>query len=358
MSLIRVKKISVVAFLFLATVLLSGCTISFGGGGSQGDDGGVWKSVDSSGTWSHVVNVPVTEGKTASIANVNVRRMVLDPQDYNTIYLSTEKNGVIFTHDAGASWMQVDKFRGTKVRSVAVDPRDKCNLYALSANKMYKSTDCGRFWKDVYFHQNVEVFLTDIIVDHFSSNIVYMTTSAGEVLKSTNAGQTWTTAHRVNNGVFVDLVMDSRDSRIVYAATTKKGIFKTTDSGTTWASLGDGLKAYSNSHQYKSLVMDQATPGNLILVSKFGILRTRDGGSSWEVVDLLPASKQTTIYSMVVNPNNSNEIYYTTRTTLVKSLDGGITWSSQELPSTRPVNAMLINPADPKIVYMGIFDQE
>lgn len=351
----KTKRIIILTSLVAVALLVSGCTIKFGGGKTTTIDGGIWKSIDSSKTWTQVVAVPSSSGKVASIANVDVRRLVFDPLDYNTIYLSTENEGVIYTNDAGASWNQFKQFSGSKIRAVAVDPNDKCNLYVLSANKMYKSTDCGRFWNDVYVHQNAEVFLTDMVIDYASSSVVFMATSAGEVLRSNDGGTSWATVTRVNNGVFLDLAMDAKNSKIVYAATQKSGVYKTTDGGNTWISLGAGLKTYSGSQEYKSLVIDPSTVGSLILVSKFGMLRTLDGGANWEVIELLPSSKKTTIYSAAINPKNSNEIYYATRTTLVKSVDGGKTWSSQALPTSRSANKMIINPSSPAIIYMGTF---
>jgi len=350
------KKISFLVFFLAIMIFFSGCTIKIGSG-SKGVDGGIWKSTNGANTWEQVVAVPVTGGKIASIADLNVRRMTFDPQDYNTIYLSTEKNGIVYTNDGGDSWQQIKYFSGKKIRSVAVDPQNKCNLYALSENKMYKSIDCGRFWKENYFHQNTEVVLTDILVDHHNSSIVYMTTSVGEVLKSSNNGLTWSTVYRADRGAFVDLEMNKRDSRIIYAATVKNGIFKTSDSGVNWIDLGQGLADYSGSHEYKGMSIDQSENDSLVLVSKFGMLKTIDGGSNWQVIELLPGEKKTEIYSLAVNSKNGDEIYYTTRNTLVKTIDGGDTWSSLRLPFVRIANRILINPEDTNILYLGTFKE-
>lgn len=348
------RKIFFAFSLLAVLVLFSGCAINLGGTKSTGPDGGVWKSTDGGIIFEQVKEVPATGGKIASIADIDVLRMLFDPQDNDTIYLSTMGSGIVYTNDSGATWRQFKQFAKARVRAVAVDPKDKCNLYALSGNKMFRSTDCGRFWNESYFHQNAEVALTDIIVDYHNPSIVYMTTSAGEILKSANYGQSWTTVHRAKRGAFVDLAMDTRDSRIVYAATLKYGVQKTVNAGADWTDLGVGLKEYSGSHEYKSMVVDSATASSLILVSKFGMLRTRDGGETWAVIELLPGEKKTSIYSVAVSPMDSDDIYYTTRTTLVKSMDGGKTWSSQKLPFSRSASRIIIDSEDPKIIYMGV----
>ncbi|MEK7167423.1 MAG: lipoprotein [Patescibacteria group bacterium] len=179
------KKIFLLA---TAAFILAGCSLT---AGPKAADGGIWKSTDTGKTWTHSVAVPVIGGKTASIANTDVRRITFDPQDHNTIYLSTEKNGIVYSYDGGNTWRSFKELNTGKVRAVAVDTKNKCTLYALMDNKLFKSMDCGRFWKNAYYHQNTETVLTDIKVDWYNNSILYLVTSAGEILKSASAGETW-----------------------------------------------------------------------------------------------------------------------------------------------------------------------
>lgn len=349
----HLRKVFYIGFLVVALSLVAGCTFRLGSPSDGGSDGGVWKSVDNGNNWEQTVSVPTTEGKTANIANINVQMMVIDPQDHQTIYLATEKNGVIYTYDGGQSWRQFNNLQQEKINAVAVDPHSKCTLYAVSGNKLFKSDDCGRFWENPYFHQNSNVILTDVEVDPYNTSIILMTTSDGEVLKSSNRGQSWVAVFRVSRGSFLNVVINPQNNKIIYAATSREGIYKTIDGGDNWSSLGEGLRSYSGSHEYRALIIDKATPNSLILISRYGMLRSRNGGDTWDIVNLLPAPKSTTIYSVAVNPQNSDEIYYTTRTTLVKSIDGGVSWSSQKLPFSRLANQILIDGENTDIVYLG-----
>ena len=85
------------------------------------------------------------------------------------------------------------------------------------------------------------------------------------------------------------------------------------------------------------------------------MLRSKDGGATWEIVNLIPGPKDTVITAVGVNPKNSQEIYYTTGTTLVKSSDGGRTWSSLKLPFTRTANRIAIDPQETNKVYLAAF---
>ncbi|HLD28133.1 MAG TPA: YCF48-related protein [Patescibacteria group bacterium] len=350
----RFKKAFYLSSLALLLVVVSGCTISLGQPKNKAVDGGVWKSTDSGKTWNQTVVMPSSSGSPRSISDISVGKMIYDPQDYNAIYLATNANGIIYTYDGGQNWQQFKQLIKGKINDIAVDPEYKCVLYALGANKLFKSADCGRSWVNSYFHQNSTVSLTSIVINQSNHQVVYVATSEGEIIKSINSGETWTTVFRALKGSFVDLIMDPKDSKIIYVATAKDGIYKTVDDGITWNSLGEGLKLYSGSHEYKDLIVDPATAGGLILISKFGMIRSRDGGVTWDIINLLP--DKTIIYSVAVNPQNSNEIYYSTRSTLLKSTDGGVSWSSQELPFSRVANSILIDPENPAVVYLGTFN--
>ena len=335
-------------------LLLSGCTIGAPVKTTvKAADGGVWKSADGGKIWAQSNDVLATKGKAASIASVDVRKIAFDPEDSSAMYLATEKNGLIYSLDGGASWSQFKKLKYDKVRKVVVSPNNKCVVYVLLDAYVFKTDNCGRDFNSVYFHQKANVVLTDLAIDPTNTSIMYMGTSAGEILKSVNGGQAWVTSYRISGGVVKDILIDPRDAKTIYAGTDKEGIYKTTDAGQTWLSLGIGLKSYIGSQQYRQLIVDKATPNGLIFISKFGMLRSSDGGNNWNIVNLLPAQKSTTILTVAVNPKNSNEIYYATAGALVKSTDGGQTWSSKKLPYSRLTTDIAINPDTSTTVYLA-----
>jgi len=345
------RKKLFICSLFLGLLALSGCTLSTSG--SRSNDGGVWRSTDSGATVLQTVKVPAIDGKVITISNVEVTDIAVDPSDHQTIYLGSKSNGIIYSYDGGSSWRQFRDLTKGYVNSVAVDPKNKCVIYATVSNKLHKTVDCGRTWQNPYFHQKAEVYLTDIDVSPANTNTLLMGNSEGELIKSTNGGQSWKTVLRVKSGSIMDVIIDPNNNQIAYVGTEKEGIYKSLDGGETWTELSEGLKSYSGTHEYKKLVVAPATADTLIFISKFGMLRSSNGGLNWEVVDLLPGPKETVIHAVAVDPKNSREIYYATASTLVKSIDGGQTWSSGKLPYSRATSNLTINPSDTKILYLG-----
>lgn len=346
----QTKKIYYIFLLLAGTTLMGQGCISFGGGGTKaGIDGGVFKSTDKGENWVQKVAVAAT--KPASINNVNVVTMIFDPQDSRTIYLGTE-NGLFYTLDGAESWFQAGALSSGKVSAVAIDAKDKCNLYAAIGNKVFKTTDCTRTWQNIYVDTRADQVVTALASDSYNPNIIYAGLSGGDLIKSVDGGISWTVIRRFENQV-AKILINFYDTRIIYVATLGAGIWKSTDGGTNWVDLNEKLREYDGSMEFKNLVLDFSKKDSLVLASKYGLLRTLDGGLTWESIQLLTPPGSVDIYSLALNPQNGNEIYYGTSSTLYKSNDGGAKWVTRKLPTTRAATYLLVDPNNGNIVYLG-----
>ena len=338
---------------FAALVLFgAGC---FGGTTAPvGPDGGVWKSADKGQTWTN-------KKKYVSGANVNnagatfkVNFMLFDPQDHNTIYLATADTGIMYTLDAGESWQQGKISGVTNVSSIAVDSKNKCTVYAASANKIYKTENCGRDWTQTYFDPRSQIVFTQLIVDWYNPTILYAGTSDGDVVKSTDSGQYWQRITRVDGIAISGLVLDHKDSRILYVATQGDGIWKTTDAGASWTQIkkqfGDD---YRDARKVIQLVQDPVDDNTFYDISKYGIIKTKDGGDTWNALNLTAPPGTVKINAMAIDPKNNKNLVYTGVSTLQFSTDGGVTWAPKKLPTTQVGSALLIDPVSSDIVYLG-----
>lgn len=342
-----------VFFLAAMAVLLSGCSIVPANQSAAVKlDGGIWRSSDSGKAFVQINDVLATRGKVLSMNNLDVAALAFDPQDPSSIYAASAANGLFYSGDSGNSWQQFKDLKSGRISNIAVDYQNKCVIFATTQNKLFKSENCGRDWNNIYYHQKSQVVLTALALDPKSGNIVYMGTSEGEILKSADGGRSWQTAYRAPADKIMDIIIDPYDSKIIYFGTSAKGLFKSLNDGLSFNSLGEGIRSYAGSQQYRKLIYDPAAANSLIFISKFGMLKTADGGNTWKIVELLPAGKSANILAVAVNPANSNELYYVTASTLVKTVDGGAKWSSNQLPHNRLTADIKINPVTPAIMYL------
>lgn len=331
----------------------AGCIqIDFGGGG-YGNDGGVFKSVDKGEGWAQKVRILTTGERIQTISNIDILTLVTDPQDSQALYLGTERSGLYFSYDGGESWSPSRTLQKGDVPSISIDPSDKCTIYAAYENKVIKSIDCSRTWQVKYFESRSGSNIVSVVVDPNNSKIVYAGSSTGDLLKSNDAGLSWTPIGRFQNYI-KKILIAPYNSAVVYVATANNGIFKTTSGGGGWDELSKNFQQFSGSRTYQDLQFDLSRADGLVYASKFGLLKTSDGGATWQQIELLTPPGSATIYSLGINPRNGNDIFYSTATTFYRTLDGGERWITKKLPTSRAGSVILIDSTNPNIMYMGV----
>ncbi|MEA3464108.1 MAG: hypothetical protein U9R14_03475 [Patescibacteria group bacterium] len=344
--------ITLIIIIFTA-IIISGCSVSFKTKDGGGYNGGVYKTVNKGNTWRQKALIPTISGKPKNIGGLNVNSMAMDPSDNHAIYFGSHDNGLFYAYDGADNWQVADKLGKITIKAVAVDPGSKCIIYTASVNKVHKSTDCNRTWSQVYYDNNVNVTVNTIAIDYYDSANLYIGTSRGEVIKSSDRGVSWQTIQRLEDDV-KKIVISPYDSRVVFAATAKKGIYRSTDSGKTWADLSEKLKEFKDSMKFRDLTATDAEAGVVVLATDYGLLRSFNNGETWTKIELITPEKKATINAVAVSPNNSKEIYYVTNTTFYRSIDGGENWTTKKLPTARAGWKLLIDPKDTNIIYLGV----
>jgi photosystem II stability/assembly factor-like uncharacterized protein len=344
-----------IGFIFAVAVFMAlggiGC-ISFDST-PTGAQGGIWKTTDQGELWEQKVSFPTPEG-VGKIGHVSVQVIAIDPSDHLALYAGTSADGLLYSYDGAQSWGSAKQLDSGPIADIAIDPKDKCNVYAASRNKVYKSIDCNRTFEQAYYETRTDVKVTDVEIDWYNSTIVYAGTSDGDLLKSADAGASWAPVHRFD-GDINDILIDPFDSRAIYIGTENKGLWKSIDGGETWDDFEAELKEFKNSRDIYFLVADKTNQSTLVIATKYGLLRTVDAGSSWTEVELVTPPGEAVITSLVLNPREGKEMYYTTASTFYKSVDAGASWVTKKVPAVdKGASALAIDPENNKVIYLGV----
>ncbi len=318
---------------------------------AKGPDGGIWKTTTRGTSWSQK-RVLIKGPKAVSLGNDVMTTMVFDPEDSKTVYAGTTERGLVYSLDSGDSW-QEGGGPTSQIESIAVDPKNKCVIYLTTTNKIFKTENCMRDWKMMYFDPKTDKVFTRIAVDWYNPTIVYAGTSEGDMFKSTDAGLSWLVSKRVGSSITAFL-FDGKDSRIVYVGTKGNGIWKTMDGGGTWIQIWDALSKFTNAGQVITLVADAQSENLIYLVSGYGILSSADGGTSWTPLTLTSKPGAAQIKDFTINPRNGKELTYVTANALLTSTDGGQAWTSQKLPSARIAKFIKADPNVDNTFYLGM----
>ncbi|MBI2483442.1 hypothetical protein HYV74_04695 [Candidatus Uhrbacteria bacterium] len=335
----------------LLVFLGAGC-ITISGTGKKAD-GGLFASANRGEQWAQRGSIPTTTGTPRSMANTDVRMMVQDPQDPKALYVSTDASGAFYSWDGGAAWWSFGGPLGQgTVELVAVHPREKCTIYGVAGPKIFRTSDCLRSWQSSDFDFAVTAFA----IDPSAPATMYAGNARGDILKSVDGGRGWRAVFRVNNPITKILVPSSGDAAapsVIYVATRSNGLLRSSDGGASWQELRTAFDQFSGALEFRDLVAAPATPGTLFHVSKHGILRSMDRGTTWDALTLITAPGTVDILAFAVNPKKSDELMYATASTFYKTNDGGRVWVSKKLPTAQAASALLVDQVDGNLLWLG-----
>ncbi|MCU0611821.1 MAG: T9SS type A sorting domain-containing protein [Candidatus Eisenbacteria bacterium] len=217
--------------------------------------GGIWKTTDAGQSW---------ENTTPNLPNLSIAAMVMAPSNQNVLYAGSGEgfynidavrgDGIMKSTDRGVTWAQLPaSVAFSSVNRIIVDPsNENILLAAVQANRndagvnplsrIYKSIDGGDSWYVVYDDPSFRR-IQHIIADPDSFSVQYASVNALGVIKSIDAGETWTTVLNISStgGTRLELAMAPSDHDVVYAALDRTGfwsrLYRSEDAGATWVNL-------------------------------------------------------------------------------------------------------------------------
>jgi len=341
----RLKK--TLFLLIISMLFLSGCALKIGT--SISNNSGFYFSSDKGKQWVQKTELMnIGEGR-AFFKNSKPTFLKVDPQDSQALYVGTMEDGIIYSFNKGKSWQKTLTGKGV-IHDLAIDSKDKCTIYVAAGNGVYKTQDCMRHWDNIHIEGLPKQSIKAVAVDGYNNNKVYIGTSGGGLFKSLDYGVSWESIKWFNTTIN-KILINSQNTAKVYVATNKKGIYKSNNEGIDWYNISDKItyrdkdgkeKKYEEVNNYLDLEFDFSQEDALIYANPYGLFYTEDGGENWDSIKLLTKPKAVTIRCVALNPNNNKEIYYSTSSTVYKSIDSGREWSTEKLPSSRtPIDLMV-----------------
>ncbi|TDQ32982.1 WD40/YVTN/BNR-like repeat-containing protein [Zeaxanthinibacter enoshimensis] len=172
------------------------------------------------------------------------------------------------------------------------------------------------------------------------------------------------------SGRINDMEVHPTDSRIIYAGAAGGGLWKSNDAGTTFTPVFDkhaqsiGAVAVDPNDPDKTLYVGtgETWTRNSVTIGD-GLYKSTDGGTNWKKIGFVNSER---IANIIVNPENSNEIYVGVLGALwgdsevrgvFKSTDGGESWKKILYvdPATGCAD-LAIDPRDPNTIYASMWE--
>ena len=283
-----------------------------------------------------------------------VLSVAVDPVSSDRVYAGTAYGGVFKSIEGGLKGVPITLGQIEYVTSVAIDPLEPWNVYAGNWQELYKSSDYGETWVKI----NDKVG-NSIIINPLDPDVIYVAGSNDVVYKTINGGQSWEAATDSIGlfGLIRDMAMDPTGPDVVYVLIEGGPIFKTIDAGSTWSD------AIYIPQLYWPKTIDFNHTGTLYVGGCVGmaeglIVKSTDGGVSWVTI-YSSQIVNSSIESICIDPSDSDILFAGTGREILRSSDTGWTWeevyvNSEDLEYTNDVNSLCIDPLNPSTVYAGL----
>lgn len=320
--------------------------------------GGIWKTEDAGTSWKNI-----SDGyfSTSSVGAVTVAE-----SDPNVIYvgmgehaprgvMTSYGDGVYKSTDAGKTWSKLGLELTRHIAGISVHPANPDVVYVAAQGALhgpgedrgvYKSVDGGKSWKKVlYVDENTGC--SELSMDMTNPRILYAAMwdhrrlpwevrSGGKgsgIYKSTDSGETWT---RLEQGLpkelgKIGLSVSRANPNKVYAVIESDsqkeqgGVFVSDDAGKTWSRISKDHRTVQRAWYYIEIFADPQNE-NVAYVLAPPMLKTIDGGKTWEVIETMHGDH----HGLWINPKNNKNMILADDGGAVVTFNGGNTWSHQK----------------------------
>lgn len=187
----------------------------------------------------------------------------------------------------------------------------------------------------------IKFILLALVLMSASCGLFQQPAAAG-VAKTTDGGNDWLSSNAIKDNKNASLSvlniskleLDPGNHEVVYAGSFDNGIYKSEDSGGTWANILTKIGVYDfaiNPTDGKTIYAAG------IFAEQAKVLKTTDGGASWQQVYNEASGPSNAVRAVAINPANTNELVIgTSMGNVIKSSDGGNTWQLlQSFPNNK-----------------------
>lgn len=359
------------------------------------DDG---KSESGNGTIDNSISTKAENVNGDLISTADILSIAFNSDKEKAIYVSTANDGLFRTEDAGELWKPIP-FPPKNVYSFIVDNDDPDKRMFASGvvgewGKIFRTTDSGENWEEVYTEPGEKVPVTALSQHIKDSKLMFAGTKKGTVAKSDDTGDTWKNVGQLEDywdarskkmiigkkitGNVSGFDFDAKNKAQIYLFTYEAKLYYSNNEGDRWIDWElakqreatkmqadkvnpDIIKAFRKRmaeekmpSRIVSIAADPLISGTVYAGTSKGFYISTSYGKWWKEINIIESAKKYPIRSIAINPKISSEIVFVSGKAFYKSVDSGKTWEVVGLDVDRDVSFVAYDPFDSKYLFIGL----
>ncbi len=259
-------------------------------------------------------------------------------------------------------WVQTNGPTGGLIYAVELHPADPDTVFVGGIGGVYQSVNGGASWIQLPRFSPANVPVYDLLINPETPQVMYAVSQG--LHKTVDGGQTWTSL--LGGQPVSCAAMDPADPDHLLLGRNDGTVYYSGNGGENWKNVSSNLPGF--------LIRDVTFGGRTELWAGTGIgggrgngrlYRSTDGGASWNAVDIPGQAATSEIYTIFVDPQDRGEVYIGLRNIynemfrrktdiyLVKTADGGTSWTPLRLPSTDAMVNVIGRASYDDALYVG-----
>jgi photosystem II stability/assembly factor-like uncharacterized protein/long-subunit fatty acid transport protein len=269
--------------------------------------------------------------------------LAVHPTDAERLFGGDASLGMLRSLDHGQEWTPVNQgLDAVVVYDIDVQDDDASHMIAASGSGLYEKPPDSPVWQRRRSgeHRSVE------FEPH--SAVTYYAGAYGHLMRTDNNGESWRQSNDLGGAFPYDIEIDPHSTDTVFI-TAGQQVMRSTDGGLMFDPVLTGVNPDGQNYRMNTVVIDPsdsrrliAGGGNFFIPRVFGDMwESRDGGAagSWQRTGL----SGVVINAALIDPRDPNVMYagcgysFNWKPPLYKSIDGGVTWTAvnEGIPNAR-----------------------
>ncbi|MBN1832988.1 MAG: hypothetical protein JW896_12855 [Deltaproteobacteria bacterium] len=246
------------------------------------------------------------------IVDHDFRALAVHPTDRERLFGGDASLGLFRSQDHGQNWAPMNNgINAIIVYDVDIDPNDSSHFLVGTGSGTYEKQE-GADWSRLtaYETRSIRFHPTDSLTS-------YAGLRSGYLAKTTDGGQSWSYTQLPSGGYIEDIEIDPLNTETIYLASYGGVVYLTEDGGVSLSEVLTGENQNGEAYGFNTIAIDPSNPQHVFA----------GGGNYWA-------------------PKIDGDLW--------ESEDRGMTWTRNSLSAQNViVNDLLIDPADPDIMYAG-----
>jgi hypothetical protein len=259
------------------------------------------------------------------LSGASIMDMLFDARATSSVLYATAANKIFVSADGGQTWQTRGSFSNGSIEYLAAPANNSNVLLATSSAGIIHSTDSGKTWSLL----SLGSLATDSIGESASQPLrVYAGVTGAGIFRSDDGGMTFSVASQgyPNAQTFgLDVAPDNPDEvvagvQLLNVSTPGGALLRTTDGGQSWTTASQTVGSVWSLHRCV------ANASVLYAGVATGLAKSADRGVTWTVTALPNLAED-----VAINPTNCNDVWVILYADGPRhSTDGGMTFGSPQ----------------------------